>query len=295
MQTFLVRPIATVGAELDEAARVLASAGVVYPQREATWFWEAAAGVPPGRAWLAREERVAAEPLGRFHEMLARRVAGMPFAYAAGHVAFRRLTLAIDARALIPRPETEGLVDLVLEWAALRPGGLVADIGTGSGCIALSLAQEGRFELVVAVERSPDAATLARENVRCARLPVPVEVREGDHLVPLGDEKFRVIVSNPPYLTDGEWVTLDPAVREFEPRAALVSGADGLDATRALLAGAGAALEPEGLLALEIDERRADQVRALARDCGWDAVAIRQDLFGCARYALMTSPKRRMS
>jgi release factor glutamine methyltransferase len=105
-------------------------------------------------------------------------------------------------------------------------------------------------------------------------------------LAPLAGERCRAVVANPPYLTDEEYAALDPSVRQFEPREALVSGADGLDATRTLLAGARAVLEPGGLLAFEIDERRADQVRALAAAFGWTRVTVHQDLFGRPRYAL---------
>ena len=287
-----VPTIATVGAELGRAAETLGAAGVAYPQREAAWFWEAAAGIPAGQVWLVREDRVAPDAMRRFHDMIARRQTGMPFAYAAGQMSFRRLTLAIDERALIPRPETEGLVELVLEWAANRPGGVAADIGTGSGCIALSLALEGRFARVVATEPSPLAGALARENVLRCGVPVPVDVRDGDLLEPLGHDRYRAIISNPPYLTDDEWLALDSSVRAFEPRLALVSGADGLAATRALIAGADRVLEPGGLLALEIDERRAAAVRGLADACGWERIRIERDLFGRPRYALMNSRGR---
>jgi len=137
---------------------------------------------------------------------------------------------------LIPRPETEGLVELVL---ARCSGGLVADIGTGSGCIALALAVEGQFDKIVAVEHSPAAAALARENVQRIGPKTAVEIREGDLLAPLGanGERFRAIVANPPYLTTSEYEELDPSVRAFEPSEPLVSGIDGLAATRALLRG----------------------------------------------------------
>src|SRR5207245_1985920 len=149
----------------------------------------------------------------RIREAVERRARGVPFAYAVGSVGFRTLELQIDSRALIPRPETEGLVELVLEWArgagereeGRGRGGVAADIGTGCGCIALSLAVEGEFDRVIAVERSAAAAALARENVERVRPPVPVEVREGDVLAPLGGcARLRAIVSNPPYLTDAE-------------------------------------------------------------------------------------------
>lgn len=292
MPDLAARPpsIATVGAALERATERLGATGVAYPRREAAWFWEVAAGLPPGQAWLVREDRATDEVLRRFEDMIARRTGGMPFAYAAGEMAFRRLTLAIDDRALIPRPETEGLVELVLAWATGRPGGSVADIGTGSGCIALSLAREGQFDRVVATEPSPRAAALARENA--LRSGLPVEVREGDLLEPLAAGPYRAIVSNPPYLTDAEWDALDIAVREYEPRLALTSGADGLEATRALIAGAAERLEPGGLLALEIDERRAGAVRDLALAHEWERIRIEPDLFGRPRYAVMHSRGR---
>ena len=163
---------------------------------------------------------------------------------------------------------------------------MVADVGTGCGCIALSLAVEGSFDRVIAVERHAEAAALARENVGLVRPPVPVEVRVGDLLAPLTGERCRAVVANPPYLTDEEYAAIDPSVRLFEPREALVSGPDGLDATRALLAGAQGVLEPGGLLALEIDERRAHAVRTLALASGWTHVTVHEDLFGRPRYAL---------
>lgn len=247
--------------------------------------WAAVSGLTIGEAWLRRDEPKAPETVARFQDAMTQLERGVPFAYAVGRVGFRTLDLAIDSRALIPRPETEGLVELVLEHAKR---GLAADIGTGSGCIALALAVAGQFDKVIAVEQSPAAAALARENLQRVNPRTPVDVREGNLLAPLVDkgERYRVIVCNPPYLTEREYAELDPSVREFEPREALVSGHDGLDATQALFAGAAALLERGGLLALEIDERRSDAVRSLARQYGWPGVEIHADLFGCPRYAL---------
>lgn len=248
--------------------------------------WAAVSGLTIGEAWLRRDEKKSPETLAKFQDAMEDLARGVPFAYAVGRVGFRTLDLAIDRRALIPRPETEGLVELVLREAGT--GGLAAGIGTGSGCIALSLSLDGRFDRVIAVEQSSAAAALARENVARINPPVPVEVREGNLLAPLGDkgERYRVIVSNPPYLTTGEYQELDASVREFEPHEALVSGADGLDVTRELLAGAATLLEPGGMLALEIDERRGDAVRALAHEYRWARIGIHDDLFGRPRFAL---------
>jgi len=291
----------SIAAALEEAVAPLERAGVPDPRREATTLWAAVAGdgTRRGDVWLRRDREPPPEVARRFREAVERRARGVPFAYAVGSVGFRTLELQIDSRALIPRPETEGLVELVLEWArgagereeGRGRGGVAADIGTGCGCIALSLAVEGEFDRVIAVERSAAAAALARENVERVRPPVPVEVREGDLLAPLGGgARLRAIVSNPPYLTDAEYASLDPGVRLFEPREALVGGGDGLAVTRALLAGARGLLEPgRGLIALEIDERRAAETAALARAHGWSQVVVREDLFGRPRFLLAHS------
>ena len=245
--------------------------------------WAALSGTTVGDAWLRQGEPKSPELVARYRDAVAQLQRGVPFAYAVGRAGFRTLDLLIDARALIPRPETEGLVDLVLQNAQ---DGLAADIGTGSGCIALALATEGRFERIIAVERSPGAAALARLNLALVRPPTPVEIREGDLFAPLAGSRFRAIVSNPPYLTEDEYDALDESVKAFEPREALVSGPDGLDATRVLLAGAAALLEPDGVLALEIDERRGDAVRALAHAHGWTRIEIHDDMFGRPRYVV---------
>ena len=279
---------------LKDAADRLAAAGLPRSRREATMLWAAVAGAgtKPGDVWLQQDQEPAVALVERFWRAVERRSSGVPFAYAVGRTGFRTLDLKLDPRALIPRPETEGLVDLVLghlrATCNVQRGtwGALADIGTGCGCIALALAVEGAFERVIAVERSADAAALARENVALVRPPVPVEVREGDLLAPLAGQRYRAIVSNPPYLTEAEHAELDPAVRLFEPREALVSGVDGLTATRALLADARALLAPDGFVALEIDERRADAVRALALRHDWSRVAVYDDLFGRPRFLL---------
>src|SRR5437867_3672025 len=278
---------------LGEAVERLAGAGLPDARREARTLWAAVAGagVKPGDVWLRRDRAAPADVARRFRRAVERRANGVPFGYAVGRADFRSLELHLDPRALIPRPETEGLVDLVLRETGMRDAGcgmrgVVADVGTGCGCIALSLAVEGHFDRVIAVERSPEAAALARENVALLQPPLPVEVREGDLLGPLAGERYRAIVSNPPYLTEAEYAALDPAVRSFEPREALASGADGLTATRALLEGAAALLEPGGCVVLEIDERRADATRRLALRHGWSRVGVDGDLFGRRRFLL---------
>jgi release factor glutamine methyltransferase len=272
----------SLGALLDAATHRLTDANIPHARREATHIYSAVAGVSPGEVWLGRQDPADHAYLAPFEQALAQRIAGVPFAYAVGRVSFRTLTLRLDRRALIPRPETEGLVEHAL--ALVAPGGVAADVGTGSGCLALALAEEGRFERVVAVDNSAAAVALARENVGLIQPRVPVDVVRGDLVEPLRGRRWRLIVSNPPYLSAGEYASLDPSVRDYEPFDALVSGPDGLDATRRLLSDARGLVEPDGVLALEIDERRADAVRALGVAAGW-SIVIREDLFGKPRYA----------
>jgi len=282
-------PDAVLGTVLDAAVESLARADVREPRREAASLWGACTGVSPGEAWLQRDRPAGPAARERFWRAVRRRVDGEPFAYAVGVMPFRAVSLTLDRRALIPRPETEGLVELVLKEmrdGGRGMGGIVADIGTGSGCIAISLAVEGAFDRVIATDISPDAVALAKENVARVQPRTPVEVRIGDLVEPLAGERCRVIVANLPYLTEAEWDALDPGVRVYEPKGALASGPDGLQATRALLDAAQVVLEPGGLLALEIDERRTEAVRSLALTAGWGRIDIHQDLFGRARYAL---------
>lgn len=271
--------VATVGALLAEARAALAAAGVADAAREAAWLWAESPAEDEG-AWRLWPEVVPdAGRAARFRARVARRVGGEPLAYVSGWTAFRRVVVRCDRRALIPRPETEGLVELAL---GLSRTGRVADVGTGTGCIALALADEGRFETVLAVDRSAEALALAAANVAAAGAPVTL-VR-GDLTAALADASLDLLVANPPYLTEAEYAALDPSVRAWEPRLALPSGADGLDAIRSLLDDGRRVLRPAGWLVLEVDAPRAGETAALAAALGWTGVAISEDLFGRERY-----------
>jgi len=272
-----------VGALLDAAATRLRAAGVDDPRREAWRIWtdlEEQSGRKPNPAERWRET-AAPEAAERFEAAVARRLAGEPLAYVTGLAGFRRLTLRADRRALIPRPETEGLVELVL---ARAPAGRIVDVGTGSGCIALALADEGRYGLVIGVERSPAALELAAENRRLTR--GAIQLIQGDLLESIGDQTLDAVVSNPPYLTEAECRELSPSVRDWEPREALASGADGLDATRLVIAAARRVTRPRGLLALEVDANRAEVVAGLATGAGWNEATVHMDLYDRARFVL---------
>ena len=225
------------------------------------------------------------EVVERAQAAASRRALGMPFAYAVGQAAFRHLTLTVNESVLIPRQETELLVDLVLQRGAT--GGVVADVGTGSGAIALALASEGRFDRVLATDVAADAIAVARENARSLHLNV--EFRTGDLLAPIAGERLDVLVSNPPYIAFDEAAALPTAVRDWEPGHALFSGNSGLDATSRIVRGAPELLCTGGLLALEVDCRRALQVAELVASSGaYGGVSVCQDLMGRDRFVLAT-------
>jgi release factor glutamine methyltransferase len=214
------------------------------------------------------------------------RALGAPLAYAVGRASFRHLTLGVDERVLIPRVETEVLVDRVLERCDAETQG-VADIGTGSGAIALSLAFEREFERVLATDVSLDALAVASANASAleSALKSPVEFRHGSLLAPLKGLTLDVIVSNPPYVSFAELADLPPDVRDWEPSLALLSPQDGLAATRGLVREAPHHLKRGGLLALEVDARRAGTVAEMVSvDGRYTDVEVLLDLTGRERF-----------
>jgi release factor glutamine methyltransferase len=279
--------LGTVGALVDRITSSLETAGVPDARVEARDLVAAVAG--EGRFWPRTHANLAAPEalVDLAGAAAARRASGMPFAYAVRRAAFRHLTLTVDERVLIPRQETEHLVDLVLERAQ---SGVAADIGTGSGAIALALASEGLFDRVIATDVERGALAVARENVRA--LPpgaTPVELRSGDLLAPLAGERIDVLVSNPPYIAYDEAAELPSSVRDWEPPPALYSGDHGLITTRRIIEGAPALLCKGGLMALEVDSRRALQVTELVASCGaFRDIELHQDLMGRDRFVLAT-------
>jgi release factor glutamine methyltransferase len=210
----------------------------------------------------------------------------MPFAYAVGKAAFRHLTVDVDERVLIPRQETELLVELVL--ARTRARGVVADIGCGSACIALALATEGAFERVIATDISEDALAVAGRNAAAHEvMRCPVELRHGDLLDTLRPEDgVTAIVSNPPYIARHEMHDLPASVVDWEPHQALQSDNDGLAHTFRIIADAPRVLRAGGLLAFEVDSRRAQRVAGEMRAHGFGGVTVHNDFTGRERFVL---------
>ena len=285
----------TVGTLVDAVTGRLAAAHVPDPRLEARdlvaalldqpRFWPSAHRDAPVDAALAAQAARAAE----------RRASGAPFAYAVGRAAFRHLVLDVDERVLIPRQETEVLVDEVLARVNAAPGGVCVDVGTGSGCIALALACEARFDRVIGIDVSLDALAVARANARHAdrALCAPVEFRHGSLLAPVRESdppvRARCVVSNPPYIAYAEAEALPASVRDWEPPLALYAPNEGMAIIAALVREAAEVLTPGGLLALEVDARRAALAAELTASRGrYDNVRVHLDLTGRERYVLAT-------
>ena len=259
----------------------LARAGMPEPRRQAIRIWAELSQAAQADFLLVRDLDVDPAGAARYQQAIKRRVSGEPLAHVTGWTGFRHLSLRSDGRALIPRPETEGLVELLLQRARR---GRVVDVGTGNGCIALSLALEGSFTEVIGVDRSAEALALAAENREL--VGARADLVQGDLCAPLRPGTFDALISNPPYLTAAEHAGLDPSVREWEPAIALESGEDGLEATVRLLDEGRDVLRAGGWLALEVDCARAGSAAQLASALGWEDVRIHLDLFGRERYLL---------
>lgn len=267
------------------------------------------------RTDLARsgDERLTAEQAGRIARVTRRRMGGEPLQHIEGTVAFRELVLLADSRALIPRPETEQLVDRVRRWAEERarlrgevrtaggerdrppPLGTALDVGTGSGAIALSLVHEGVVERVVALDVSEQALMQAAANRAAADVSEEqVELRLASR--PLWssvgrDERFDLIVSNPPYVREAEIEGLPAEIRGHEPRLALSGGEDGLEVIREIASGARAYLSPAGALFLEIGADQGEAVVAILEAAGpWSEVEVQGDLAGRDRFVRAIRP-----
>lgn len=271
------------------------TAAVVGDRAEARWLCEVASASEDGDDFLARlDEPATVRMVSHLDAMTARRRAGEPLQYVLGEWSFRHLTLAVDRRVLIPRPETELVAEIALEKAvAVGPVRVVADLGTGSGAIGLAMA----FELprqgttVWITDASADALDVARANLAgIGPAGINVRVAQGswfDALPP--GTSIDVVVANPPYVAD-ESPDLAADVREWEPPEALFAGADGLDAIRTIVADAPQWLAARGWLVLEIGSDQADAVAGLLREHGFVDVEVREDLAGRPRIAVARRP-----
>jgi release factor glutamine methyltransferase len=279
--------MAPVREALAASVDALTAIGVEDPRLDAEVMLAAATGRERAALVAGPEAEVAPAAARLFGEMVRRRLRREPVAYIVGRKGFRRLDLAVDHRVLIPRPETELLVEIALE----REPTAVLDIGTGSGAIALAVADELPGCAVTATDTSPRALEVARANAE--RLGLADRVRFLAGSVP-ADGQFDLILANLPYVAEADWPALQPEVTQWEPREALLAGPDGLDAIRALLSDGARRLYPHAtqatsgsvVFALEIGAGQAEAVAGLLRAAGFSSIETRPDLAGIERVVL---------
>jgi release factor glutamine methyltransferase len=289
------------------SAAYLQEKGVERARLDAEYLLAHVLGLGRLQMYLQHERPLTDEELDSFRPLLRRRAAREPLQYILGRQAFRHLELEVEPGVLIPRPETEQLVEIVLEWSRAqgRDDLVGLDIGTGSGAIALALASEGPFARVVATDASTAALAVARRNRDALGLETRVDLRHGSDFDPvaphaIGDgvarqglsgvhEAFDVVVSNPPYVDELQKATLAPEIVEWEPHEALFAGPDGLSVLHSIVSGAPSVLGEGGLLALEVGLGQAEIVATLARRSGAYAdVSIHRDLAGKERIVTAT-------
>jgi release factor glutamine methyltransferase len=257
------------------AIDALGAAGVESPRLDAELLLCEATGWERARLATEPEAELSGAASRQFAELIRRRLRREPLAYITGRKGFRGIELAVDRRALIPRPETELLVETALE---LHPATLL-DVGTGSGAVALAVADELPGCRVTATDTSSQALGLARENALRLGMAGSVSFEAGT--LPTGD-RFDLLLANLPYVRDAEWAKLAPEIREFEPREALVAGFDGLDSIRALLDSV-ATHRPARAMALEIGAGQAREVASLFAEAGLSEIDALPDLAGTDR------------
>jgi release factor glutamine methyltransferase len=259
---------------LQLATEVLTRAGCETPQVDAELLLAHVLGTTRTGLHADGGHALSAEELLRLDALVARRVHREPVAYLLGEWGFRRLVLRVDGRVLVPRPETETVVERALALVRGQSEPRVLDVGTGSGAIALAIADEHAGARVTALDSSSEALTLAGENAE--RLGLAIELVHADFFDGLPEGRWDVVVSNPPYVRPDEVDWLPQEVREWEPRAALV----GEGATEAIARAALEVLADGGALVLETADGDAARVAALASELGFEAVRVTSDLSG---------------
>jgi len=283
----------TLNQALAEATATLSHAGVDHPGRTASLLLEYLLNVDRTYLLTRPDDELGEKTVLAYAELVRRRAKHEPLQYIVGRQEFYGFLFKVTPDVLIPRPETEHLIETVLELLRHRetseqtPSPLIVDAGTGSGCIAITLALLVPNARVIAIDVSKAALDVAAENVKSHGVGSRVELIQGDLLRPLlhGDRSgtVDVIASNPPYVAGGELAMLQREVGEHEPRIALSGGEDGLDFYRRLLSEAPALLKPDGHLVFEIGYRQSDAIRALIDTKFWRLVRVTEDLQGIPR------------
>ena len=268
-----------------KTADFFAAKGIESPRLNAELLAGHALGLARMQLYLQFERTLSDAEAEKIRSLVRRRGQREPLQYLIGHVEFSGLTLKVDRRALIPRPETEFLVETIIGRRADSPPGSILDLGTGTGAIALALARKWPEASVAAVDSSGEALDLARENAAAAGLEGRVSFLKSDWFAAIeSGARFELIIANPPYLSAAELAVCAPELREHEPAAALVAGEDGIADIRAILRTAQAHLAPGGLLALETGMDQHARLSPIAAEYGWRHAESLPDLSGRPRY-----------
>lgn len=281
----------TIDALLAWARQVLDRAEIENAVQESRWLVGHALGLEPHHLVSQAEQPVSSEKKTQTESLVSRRAAHEPLQYILGTQEFCGLEFHVNPAVLIPRPETEVLLQEALRAVDLNKDSVVVDVGTGSGCVAVTLATILSRARILAVDRSPEALAEAKANAERLTVADRIEFIEGDLLSPLRDRgltgQVDVIVSNPPYIAESEWAGLQPEVRGFEPRSALVSGPKGTEFHERLLCDSREYLAPGGSLVMEIGQGQRPAVQQIAEQLGgYTPVEIAKDGSGIERIVI---------
>jgi len=269
---------------IDWTTKFLHGKGIEAPLREARILLGHVLQCKPIDVVARSADEPTADEKARYRELIRRRVEGCPTAYLTGTREFYLLAFDVSPAVLIPRPDTETLVMQAIDFLKVKPDAVGLDLGTGSGCIVVSLAHQAPHARFIALDLSPDALEVAERNAAKHGVSGRIEFRRGDLFGVLAEtDRFDLIVSNPPYIPPTEIAELAVEVRDHEPRIALDGGPDGLAFYRRIAADAGRHLNPGGRVLVEIGHTQADAVTSLFLQAGWAAAALTKDLAGRPR------------
>lgn len=280
----------TLQAAVRQIEAALARAGIEDARAAADWLVAETAGIGRLDLYVSGDRPIPAEWIPLLVERARRVEAGEPLQYVLGYAPFMGRDFLCDRRALIPRPETEELCERVLDALPREFAGRVADVGTGTGCLAITIVLDRPDARVEAIDISEESLELARENARRFGVDSRIQWILGDLLAGAPEAAYDVIVSNPPYVSEAEWSRLPLSIREYEPPVALIGGADGLAVIRRLAAQSRSALKPGGMLWLEMGNDQGQAVRRLLEDLGFVGITVYRDAAGHERIAAAMRP-----
>ena len=276
----------TVLEAIQKSAEFLAKKNVESPRLNAEQLLAHLLKMPRLKLYLNFDRALTTAETDALRELIKRRGLREPLQHITGSTSFCGFEITVSRHALVPRPETEMLAELGWQFLSTlnsQPS-TALDFGTGTGCIAIALAAKNPHAKITALDISPEALALAKENAAQNKVAERIEFLQGDGFVALKtDAQFDLIVSNPPYIASAEIATLDPEVRDFDPRSALDGGADGLDFSRRLAAEAKSFLKPAGKIMLEFGDGQADAIKSIFENEKWIVEAVRDDYSQRAR------------